>query len=35
VPNDIASVVGMVGSRMDIVLSIHGYGPVPLSIVVR
>ena len=35
VPNDIASVVGMVGSRMDIILSISGYGPVPLSIVVR
>jgi hypothetical protein len=35
VPNDIASVVGLVGSRMDIVLEVAGYGSVPLSIVCR
>jgi hypothetical protein len=35
VPGDVAALVGLAGSRMDITLRVAGYGDVALSIVVR
>lgn len=34
-PGDVASMVTLAGSRLDLILEIAGYGDVPLSIVVR